>query len=347
MGSEDKLRDFDPNEPARADSLWGLPFTVDDAGLVILPVPWEVTVSYGSGTAGAPSSVLAASVQVDLYDERYPDAWKAGLAMAPEPDELRQLNQVMRPKALSVIDAASSGNAGSASQELSEVNRACERMVDHVRGDALELLDRGKLVGVLGGDHSVALGLLQALDERLGDFGILHIDAHCDLRYAYEGFVHSHASIMRNALRLSRLSKLIQVGIRDYCDEEIDVIGRSGDRIQIHTDRALSRRRFHGETWAVIVDEVLAGLPENVYVSFDVDGLDPSLCPGTGTPVPGGLGYEEALYLVERLTETGRTIVGFDLSEVSPAPEHGEWDANVGARLLFRLGCAALSTQHS
>ena len=351
MTRKDNVRDFDPSQPAapkdmNTATLWGLPFDVEDAALVVLPVPWEVTVSYGAGTASAPAAVRAASCQVDLENETYPDAWKRGVALAPEPEDVRRLNDATRPKALEVIDAMARGNAESARATLSlaEVNRACEIMVDRVRSDATELLDRGKRVGVLGGDHSVALGLMQGLAERYDNFGILHIDAHCDLRDAYEGFRHSHASIMRNALGLGGLSKLVQVGVRDYCEEELEVIRGSGGVVQLFSDHALSGRSFDGETWSAIADDIVRELPEHVYVSFDVDGLDPSLCPGTGTPVPGGLAYEQALYLVERLGATERNIIGFDLSEVSPTGERGsEWDANVGARLLYRLSSAALS----
>ena len=344
MTRENNVRDFDPNQPVATNTLWGLPFDVDDAALVVLPVPWEVTVSHGAGTANAPAAVLTASRQVDLENETYPNAWKQGIAMAPEPCDVRRLNEVTRPKALEVIDAIAWGNAESGAASLAEVNRACETMVARVRSDATGLLDRGKRVGVLGGDHSVALGLMQALAERYDDFGILHIDAHCDLRDAYEGFVHSHASIMRHALGLPGLSKMVQVGVRDNCEEEIEVIRGSGGVVQLFSDHTLSGRSFHGETWAAMTDDIVRELPENVYVSFDVDGLDPSLCPGTGTPVPGGLAYEQALYLVERLGATERNIVGFDLSEVSPSGERGsEWDANVGARLLYRLSSAALS----
>ena len=317
---------------------------MDDAALVVVPVPWEVTVSYGAGTASAPAAVLAASSQVDLENETYPDAWKKGIAMAPEPADVRRLNDTTRPKALEVIDAIAQGNADKARSSLMEVNRACDTMIARVRGDAAELLDRGKRVGVLGGDHSVALGLMQALAERHDELGILHIDAHCDLRDAYEGFHSSHASIMRNALGLPGLSKLVQVGVRDYCEEELEVIQGSEGVVRLFSDHTLSRRSFHGEAWSAISDDIVRELPENVYVSFDVDGLDPSLCPGTGTPVPGGLAYEQALFLVERLSATMRTIIGFDLSEVSPSGERGsEWDANVGARLLYRLSSAALS----
>lgn len=339
---EDKVRAFDPSRPGIGDTLWGLPFDVDDASLVIVPVPWEVTASYGAGAADAPRAVLQASVQVDLGGGAYPDMWKRGIAMAPEPEDIRHLNHAARPHALAVIEALSRGSR--AEGALAEVNRASETMVARVRSCAEELLERGKRVGVLGGDHSVALGLMQALTERHEGLGILHIDAHCDLRDAYEGFVHSHASIMRNALGLPQLSKLVQVGVRDYCDEELDVVRESNGMVELFSDRVLAGRSFRGESWSAVAADVVGTLPESVYVSFDVDGLDPSLCPGTGTPVPGGLGFEQALYLVEQVRASGRSIVGFDLSEVSPAGERGsEWDANVGARLLYRLSCAALA----
>lgn len=337
------VRAFDPSGPTSRETLWGLPFGVDDAALVIIPLPWEVTVSYGAGTADAPRAVLAASSQVDLVNEAFPDVWKRGIAMAPEAADIRRLNHAARPHALKVIGALERGATPSL-ESLNEVNRTCDRMVARVRSDASALLDRGKLVGVLGGDHSVPFGLMQALAERHRELGILHIDAHCDLRHAYEGFVHSHASIMTNALTLPGLSKLVQVGIRDYCEEELERISKSQGVVQLFSDRTLKRRSFDGECWSDVAEDILRELPENVYVSFDVDGLDPSLCPGTGTPVPGGLEYEPALDLVERLSATERNIVGFDLCEVSPSGERGsEWDANVGARLLYRLSCAALA----
>lgn len=342
MTSDERIQNFDPNGPVAADSLWGLPFDVDTAALVVIPVPWEVTVSYGTGTAGAPSAVLAASSQVDLENDAFPGAWKRGVAMAPERDDVKRLNAATRPKALGVIQALARDSQGvdGHREALESVNRACETMVSLVRRDAAGLLDRGKLVGVLGGDHSVALGLIQELAERHPGFGILHVDAHCDLRNAYEGFVHSHASIMRNALELDGLATLVQVGVRDYCEEEVAVVDESAGAIRLYTDRALSIRSFGGDTWASVADEIIGSLPVDVYVSFDVDGLDPSLCPGTGTPVPGGLAYEQALYLVEQIRATERNIIGFDLCEVSAS---SEWDANVGARLLYRLSSAALA----
>lgn len=342
-GVSHELEEFDPGGPGAAGRIWGLPFDVERAALVLVPVPWEATVSYGAGTAGAPEAILRASVQVDLYDGARPDAWKRGIAMAPVPSDLRAESDRARDQAMRVLEAASAGgDRDEVSGALRDVNDACERMVGRVRRETSALLDAGKLVGVVGGDHSTPLGLMQALAERRGEYGILHIDAHCDLREAYEGFEHSHASIMHNALEIESVRKIVQVGIRDFCAEERERIDASAGRMRLFEHRSVSRRRFAGETWAAICDEILAELPENVYVSFDVDGLDPSLCPGTGTPVPGGLTFEEALFLVEGVVESGRSIVGFDLCEVAPSPGAGEWDANVGARLLYRLSCVAV-----
>ncbi len=309
-------------------------------------MPWEVTVSYGGGAARGPRAVLEASAQVDLFDSEQPDAWKQGIAMAPIPDDLEAASARLREEAAKAIAALSLRKGKPNATAVRRVNDGCEVMVSRVRREANGLLDRGKLPAVLGGDHSVALGLMQALGDR-GSYGILHIDAHCDLRDAYEGFVHSHASIMYNALLIGGVSRLVQVGIRDYSEEEVALIRKSQGRVKLFDYRGLSRRRFAGENWATLVEDIVAELPKEVYVSFDIDGLDPALCPGTGTPVPGGLQFEEALYLVEQIPASGRKIVGLDLCEVSPGePERdSEWDANVGARVLYRLCCAALGSQ--
>ncbi len=337
------VQDFNPSAASVSGTLWGLPFDVESARLVVLPVPWEVTVSYGAGAARGPRAVLEASAQVDLYDSERPDAWKRGVAMAPIPEDLEAASARLREEAAKAIAAFSSGKGKASSAAVRRVNDGCEVMVSRIKREAKAVLDRGKLVAVLGGDHSVPLGLMQALGER-GSYGILHIDAHSDLRDAYEGFVHSHASIMHNALRIDAVSRLVQVGIRDYSEEEVEAIEKTAGRVKLFDYRSLSRRRFEGETWASLVEEMVAELPQEVYVSFDIDGLDPTLCPGTGTPVPGGLQFEEALYLVERIPASGRRIVGLDLCEVSPgeSKDEGEWDANVGARVLYRLCCAAL-----
>jgi agmatinase len=202
-------------------------------------------------------------------------------------------------------------------------------------------LDEGKLVGLVGGDHSTPLGYFRALAKRHKKFGILHIDAHMDLRLAYEGFTYSHASIMHNALGLKELGTVVQVGIRDFCAQENDVIVREKGRVKVVRSADIRRQQFDGITWREQCDAIIAALPEAVHISFDIDGLDPALCPNTGTPVPGGLAFEEATYLLSQLAASGKRIIGFDLVEVSPG-KVGDWDANVGARLLWHL-CGVLA----
>jgi agmatinase len=219
---------------------------------------------------------------------------------------------------------------------LKEVNEGSLFLNKWVYDQTSELLEKNKLVGVIGGDHSSPLGFMKAIAEKHGDFGILQIDAHCDLRESYEGFVHSHASIMFNALKdIPQITKLVQVGIRDYCDSEWQYICDSQYRVISYFDKDIKERQYEGQTWKLIVDEIVHHLPQKVYLSFDIDGLDPKLCPNTGTPVQGGFDTEQVFYLVKRILQSKRQLIGFDLCETGIS--NNEWDENVGARVLFKL----------
>ncbi len=331
--------DFDPSGMAMSEGLFGLPFSVDEARLVIVPVPWEATVSYREGTARSLGAIVEASWQVDLYDATNPDGWKKGIALTEPNAEIETLADKTRAKAIKHLERLARKKPEGT--QLKKVNEACANMVENVRKQCVELLEKGHQVGLLGGDHSTPLGLLKALAERHSHFGILQIDAHLDLRQAYEGFEFSHASIMYNALKINEIEKLVQVGIRDYCDEELDIVAHQADRIAVFFDRDLKRRQFEGSRFSEIAAEIVASLPNKVYISFDIDGLEPSLCPKTGTPVPGGLRWDEALYLLESVVQSGRSIIGFDLNEVV-AQTGEDWDAMVGARLLYRLANLSL-----
>ncbi|TAK11418.1 MAG: agmatinase family protein [Acidobacteria bacterium] len=323
MSRAEKIAGFDPNSPGDpTGNIYGLPFDTDEAQVVIVPVPWDVTVSYQDGASRGPDAVLAASVQVDLFDPSVKDAWKIGLAMDDISVEVTDRSKHFRELALK--------------HAVEAVNEGSRWLNSWVEARCGQWLDAGKAVALLGGDHSTPHGFLRALAARHASLGILQIDAHADLRDAYEGFSGSHASIMRNALGIPQVAKLVQAGIRDYCDEEAQVIARE-PRVTTFFDRDLKRGRFNGETWAAQTKTIVDALPEKVYVSFDIDGLDPKLCPNTGTPVAGGFEYEEAIYLVESVARSGRTIIGLDLNEVAPGDSGNEWDANVGARLLYRM----------
>ena len=337
---EKKIASFDPNAPGdAAGGLFGLPFTPEEAQVVVVPVPWEVTVSYRGGTAQGPAAIHEASLQVDLYDSDIPDAWKLGLAMEAEDESIAATSIKLRPQAAEYIAWLEEGQPAAGQKKLGAVpeqaTAECAKMVAWLKNKTGALLDAGKSVVVLGGDHSTPLGYLQALAERHDEFAILQFDAHCDLRPAYEGFEYSHASIMHNALKLPQVKKLVQVGIRDYCQQEAEVIEHSNGRVAMFGQRFLSDEKFAKKSWKKVCGKIIAQLPSKVYISFDIDGLDSKLCPGTGTPVPGGLEYEEATYLLRAIVRAGITIIGCDLNEVAPGDT--EWNAIVGARLLYQL----------
>jgi agmatinase len=332
---------FDPNSVGNPNNnIFGLPFAEEESRLVILPIPWEVTVSYNAGTARAPEHIFNSSLQVDLFDPDVKDGWKQGFFMRPYDKKILMKSDYLRKEAELYINYISHEEVVADNKfmckSLKEINEGSNFLNNWVYEQTKELLDSGKLVGLLGGDHSTPLGYFKAIADRHGDFGILQIDAHCDLRKAYEGFTYSHASIMYNALEeIPQLTKLVQVGIRDYCDEEVNYINSNATRVVTYFDKQIKERQFEGETWKQIVDEIIDHLPEKVFISFDIDGLDPKLCPHTGTPVQGGFETEQVFYIFKKLVNSGRKFVGFDLNEVGVS--HDEWDENVGARCLFKL----------
>lgn len=333
MTKEEKIKNFDPNGVALNDNLFGLPFSHEESDLIVLPIPWEVTVSYSAGTANGPEAVKEASLQVDLFDPFSPDGWKDGIFLETENTNLKKEGESLRKLAKKYIDQLEDGNVDSSSAKI--INSACSKMVDWVKNRCDTLINDGKKVLLLGGDHSTPLGYIKALANRNESFGILQIDAHADLREAFEGFEYSHASIMYNALKINQVERLVQVGIRDYCMEEFDRVRYSKGRIVSFYDRDLKQENYKGISWESQCESIISKLPQKVYVSFDIDGLDPKLCPNTGTPVAGGFETEQVLFLLEKLVLSGRSIIGMDLNEISPGED--EWDANVGARLLYRM----------
>ncbi|HET6440493.1 MAG TPA: agmatinase family protein [Anaeromyxobacter sp.] len=330
---------FDPSAAASPGSgIFGLPHDEHEAALVLVPVPFEATTSYGGGTSRGPKAILEASRQIDLFDAETGHPYQAGIHLLASPEEIERLGRAARAAAQPVLSAGGVANSPALARAAAEVDEACERMNAWVEERVASLLKAGKRVGVVGGDHSVALGSLAAQARRRPGLGVLHVDAHADLRVAFEGFTYSHASVLYNAAeRLPEIARIVQVGVRDLSEEEHAYAAASGGRVVQHLDADLSRARLEGETFAAQVRRILEPLPAEVYVTFDIDGLDPALCPHTGTPVPGGLSFSEATYLLSAVVRSGRRIVGFDLVEVAPDPAGGEWDGNVGARILYKL----------
>jgi len=313
---------FDPDAAApKKSGIYGLPFSPREAHVVIIPVPFEATTSYGGGTARGPGVVMEASKQVDLFDHEMGRPYEAGIAMLNVPGKIVAWNSQAKKLGRKNVRA---------------VNKISASVNDWVYAQTNALLDDGKMPVVLGGDHSVPFGAIRAYAEHHPGLGILHLDAHADLRDAYEGFAWSHASIFHNVMtKIDGVAKLVQVGVRDIGTAEMRMIDDSNGRIVTFFDDVLAQRKERGSPFAELADEIIAQLPADVYLSWDIDGLDPTLCPGTGTPVPGGLSWNEAIGLLRAIRRAKKRIVGFDLCEVAPGMT--EWDANVAARLLYKM----------
>ena len=275
------LSKFDPNSVGNPNNnIFGLPFTEEESRLVIVPVPWEVTVSYTAGTARAPEHIFKASLQVDLFDPEYKDVWRQGYFMRNHDRKVLMKSDYLRKEAELYINYIAGGEEVNDNKfmckTLKEVNVGGNYLNDWVYEQTKDLMDKGKLVALLGGDHSTPLGYFKAIADKHGDFGILQIDAHCDLRKAYENFTYSHASIMYNALeQVPQLKKLVQVGIRDYCEEEWDFVKASNERVVTFFDKDIKERQFEGDSWKSIVDDIISQLPEKVYISFDSNAFIP------------------------------------------------------------------------
>lgn len=340
---------------------FGMPFANKECQVVLIPVPWDATVSYSEGTADGPDAVTDASVQVDLFDECIEGSEKVKIGtdestievegqLALVDEYIAYLNAVARADAKKIIDRLSEGKTLTKAllAKQDRVNELSQVVNDLVYALCRKYYLQGKIPGVVGGEHSTAFGAIEAAAEEMGKgekLGVLQIDAHADLRSAYEGFEFSHASIMRNVLdRIDKVGKLVQVGIRDFCSDEA-LYAAKNKRVVQFTDNAVCEKLFSGEKWDTICKKISASLPAKVYISFDIDGLEPSLCPHTGTPVPGGLSWAQAVHLL-RVIGKEHTIIGFDLNEVAPSKDgKDEWDANVGARLLYKLSLIALESK--
>lgn len=351
MNEEESLmslpENFDPNAAAGLDAgIFGLPHTAEQALIRVLPVPYEATTSYGKGTADGPAAVADASAQLDLHDHRFTDAWKAGVFLDDEPANIRKLSDATR---LICERVFASGHDATGSDKH-KIDAAGEKVLDVVRDWSRSVLAQGKIPAVLGGDHSTPLGNILACAEMAQQagqpLGVLQFDAHMDLRLAYCGMRFSHASICHNALLMGPgITRWTQVGIRDYSAGEVEAMREQGERMEVHFADDLAEALDNGQSWKSIAQAIASGLPEWVYVSFDIDAYEPHLCPNTGTPVPGGLSFHQARVLIEELVEAKKRIVGFDLVEVAPA-DYATINEVAGMRTLAKLCWAAIRAHH-
>ncbi|HTN29153.1 MAG TPA: agmatinase [Burkholderiales bacterium] len=262
----------------------------DKARFHVLPVPYEKTVSYGHGTALGPGAIIAASGQLERWD-----------------------------------GASDPGAEGIYTWPAVDCSGEPDEVIHQIRAAVWRILALGKMPVVLGGEHTVTWGVIQAYFEAgLQDFGVVQIDAHADLRDAYEGDPLSHASVMRRIVEAG--IPLVQLGIRAFCEEEVEA------------------RKKHGVIAYDAADIVPKGIdrielpkdfPANVFFTLDVDGIDPSVLPATGTPVPGGLGWYQTLGLFESVARQ-RRIIGFDVMEFAPIAGFHAFDF-AAALLTYKL----------
>jgi len=335
------LSGFNPADAARPDAgIFGLPHGRTEARIVLLPVPFDATTSYRSGTAQGPRAIFEASKQVDLYDRRFGRVYERGIYLEVQDEQVGRWNEEASGLARPLINAGGADRSDSRQAEaLTRVDALSRAVNDFGYAHTATVLAEGKVPGTIGGEHSVSFGAIRATAEKYPGLGILHLDAHLDFRPAYEGFTYSHASIMYNVMRdIEGVGKLVQIGIRDMSEEEIEFGRAQGARVSTHFDDSWAERLLRGEAFEPLAAAALRELPETVYLSFDIDALEPALCPHSGTPVPGGLTFPQTALILNSLRESGRRVVGFDLVEVAPGPAgEPELDASVGARVLYQL----------
>ncbi len=248
----------------------------ESSSVVILPVPYERTVSFGRGTSKGPHSIIYASRSLELYDDE--------LDLEPY-------------------------RVGIHTRDEYECNVDPAEMADGLSKVCTSLLSDNKFIITLGGEHSITYGVLKAHKKKYGEFSVLNIDAHCDLRDTYEGTKFNHACVMRRVVEDG--IPVTEVGIRSYSAEEAEFI-KSRDDIKIMHARAINENK--NENW---VDEVLSILEAKVYISIDLDAFDPSIVPATGTPEPGGLDWGQVIRLIREVF-LNREVVGLDVVELAP-----------------------------
>ena len=338
---------FDPNGIVPDNgNYFSMPVTAEDAALVLISAPWDTTVSVRAGSSYAPDAIIEASRHIDLYEPSAPNSWRKGIATLPIDYSIQDLSHRLRSDAERVVKAGEEFGVSILNnimheRRLRRVNEGSETMNRLIYDEAKRWFDKGKIVGLVGGDQSTAYGAIRAAGERYGKIGIMHIDSHCDLRESHHGFQHSHSSIMHNVLRdVKEVERLVSVGVREFSPAEWER-AESDERIRLFTGQQIWTKHFEGVVWATICDEIIAELPEKVYLSLDIDGLTIECSPHTGTLVPGGLRFPEVVYLLGRVVASGRQIVGFDLTEVVPDMED-KTDAVIAARLLFKICSMAL-----
>ncbi|MFG0299173.1 MAG: agmatinase [Phycisphaerales bacterium JB047] len=277
-------------------------FTRPDAKVQVIPVPYDATSTYRKGADQGPQAIIDASAQVEWYD------------IQTDAEYYQQGICTQEPVICDAHDPI----------KLAPLVK--ERVTDSLRN--------GQLPIVLGGEHSVTIGAVEAAAECCGPISVLQIDAHGDTRETYHGSTHNHACVMA---RVREHASIVQVGIRAIDAEELEAMDR--DRVYFgHQIDAWTRA--NDTSW---MDRAIAQLEDRVYLTIDLDAFDPSILPSTGTPEPGGMDWFTVNELVRRVAQQ-RTIVGFDVVELCPNPNHHASDF-IAAKLVYRVMSEILAAQ--
>lgn len=342
-----ETKKFDPNGVIPDNgNYFGIPLTPEEAALVLISAPWDLTVSQRAGSSYAPDAIIEASRRVDFFEPMAPNSWRKGIATVPVDYSLQDTSHRLRTEAERVIKVHE--DLGSTAfdhlvyeRRLRRVNEATEQMISKIYKQSSQWLSEGKIVGLVGGDQSTAYGHIKAVAEHHDNLGILHIDSGLDLRANYHGFNLSSDSVMHNVLNdIPNVKSFVGVGVRAFSPYEWER-AEADERVKLFTGQYMWTRHFEGVTWQTMCSEIIAELPENVYVSLDIDGLTIECSPHAGTLVAGGLRFPEVVYLLGRIVDSGRRIVGFDLTEVVPDLED-KTDAAIASRLLYNMCSLAL-----
>lgn len=323
------------------------PTSPEEASLVLVSAPWGVTSGNGEGSAYAPDAIIDSSASIGLFDAVSGVSLGRAVATAEIDYDIQESSQQLGSDAGKVIAHIEDGGTPSGeyfTRKISRVNEGFRQMHESIYGQVSRWAGKGKIVGTVGGDHSVSVGAVRAVAESCGGLGVLFIDAHCDLRGNDRVFEHSHMTVARDILDgVPSVEHMVQVGVRDSAEDEVDA-ARSDSRVSLFLAETLAAGLFEGRCWADLCREIIAPLPQKVYISIDADALAIECFPHTKRPVAGGLSFNETTYLINAVAESGREIVGFDLTEVVPTLETTT-DAVVGARLLYKLCCASLKSR--
>jgi agmatinase len=334
-------------------NMWALPH-VDYPAVAIIGVPWNVTCSQGDNTIYGPAAVLAASPLIALDT---PAFWEKGVRYFGDIDgSLQRESEGVRHSARKVIERLGKGQSAQMS-DIDFVRAQCQSMCEFVQRQTYRHIDVGSKVLLLGGDHSTPFGAIMATHNRKKIDTILHIDAHADMYEAYEGFAYSHASIMYNVRQMLPNVRMVHLGLRDVATCEWDLLGGKpitemstallspAAKHTVFTGNMLGRARVENNT-RLLLRDVCTALEGNVYITYDVDGLEQAWFPNTGTPVMGGLTLAEHQYLLgmleRKIDDKEISLVGADLVEVAPASSdpdtwESDWNANVGMRVLYDI----------